>query len=211
MQLRENQLPPEGDWKIWLILAGRGWGKSLAITQWAMAQAKALPGSKGAIVAQTIDDAVDVLIEGVAGILENATPDFTPEYFPSRRKLVFPNGSTAHIFSSNDPNRLRIPQRHWAICDELTSWENPETFDNLMFGLRLGGNPLCTVGTTPRPVPIIKRLLNDPSVAVTRGSTYENKNLSDEFIRTIEGRDKDDSIGKQEIDGEMPDDDNLRA
>ncbi|MFN8564114.1 MAG: terminase family protein [Anaerolineae bacterium] len=129
---REKQLPPPGDWRIWLVLAGRGFGKTLAITQWALAQAKAMPGSRGALVAPTAGDARDVLVEGVSGILTIAPPDFMPMFEPSRRRLTFPNGSRATLFSADEPNRLRGPQHHWAVCDEIAAWQYLEAFDMLL-------------------------------------------------------------------------------
>lgn len=205
---REKQLPPPGDWRIWLLLAGRGFGKTLAITQWAISQARVLPRSRGALVAPTEADARAVLVEGESGILNVAPPDFTPRYEPSKRRLSFPNGSTARLFSADEPNRLRGPQHHWAIGDEIAAWTKPEAFDMLLLGLRLGANPRCAIATTPRPVAIIRRLLSDPSVAVVRGSTYENRaNLAPAFFDGIVRRYEGTRIGRQEIDGEVLDDD----
>ncbi len=204
---RPAQLAPPGDWRIWLVLAGRGWGKTLAITQWAIRQARALPKSRGALVAPTEADARDVLVEGESGILSVAPPDFTPKFEPSKRRLTFPNGSTARLFSADEPNRLRGPQHHWAACDEVAVWDRPEAFDMLLLGLRLGANPRCAIATTPRPVPLIRRLLSDKTVAVVRGSTYENRaNLAPAFFAGIVSRYEGTRIGRQEIDGEVLDD-----
>ncbi len=204
---RPNQLAPEGEWRFWLIMAGRGWGKTLAITQWAIAQAKAMPKSRGALVAPTEADAREVLVEGESGILTVAPDEFMPRYEAGRRRLVFPNGSTARLFSAEEPNRLRGPQHHWAICDEIAAWDRPDTFDMLLLGLRLGKNPRVALATTPRPVPILKRLLADPAVAVVRGSTYENEqNLAPAFFDGIVSRYAGTRIGRQEIDGELLDD-----
>jgi phage terminase large subunit-like protein len=203
---REKQLPPPGDWRVWLLLAGRGFGKTLAITQWALAQARAMPKSRGALVAPTEGDARDVLVEGESGILIIAPPDFMPKYEPSKRRLTFPNGSTARLFSADEPNRLRGPQHHWAICDEIAAWGQPEALDMLLLGLRLGENPRAAIATTPRPTAIIRRLLDDPTVAVTRGSTYENRaNLAPAFFEGIVSRYAGTRIGRQEIDGEVLD------
>ena len=135
---RPKQIAPPGDWRIWLILAGRGFGKTLAINQWALAQAKAMPKSRGALVAATEADARDVLVEGESGILNVAPPDFRPKFEPSKRRLTFPNGSRAALFSADEPNRLRGPQHHWAIADELAAWSYADAFDMLLLGLRLG-------------------------------------------------------------------------
>lgn len=203
---RPKQLPPPGDWGIWLLLAGRGFGKTLAITQWALAQAKAMPGSRGALVAATERDARDVLVEGESGILNVAPPDFMPKFEPSKRRLTFPNGSTAALFSAEKPNRLRGPQHHWAICDELAAWLHPEAFDMLLLGLRLGNDPRLAVATTPRPVALIKRLLADSTVAVVRGSTYENRaNLAPTFFKGVAKRYEGTSLGRQELLGEVLD------
>jgi phage terminase large subunit-like protein len=206
MWARENQIAPEGEWRIWLILAGRGWGKTLAITQWALEQARAMPKSRGALVAPTEADARDVLVEGESGILNIAPPDFMPKFEPSKRRLTFPNGSTARLFSADEPNRLRGPQHHWAVCDEIAAWDQPETFDMLLLGLRLGADPRCAIATTPRPVALIRRLLDDETAVVVRGSTYENRaNLAPAFFEGIIRRYEGTSIGRQEIDGALLD------
>ena len=207
MWAREGQLPPEGNWRIWLIMAGRGWGKTITITQWAIAQARAMPKSRGALVAPTEADARSVLVEGESGILTVAPPAFRPHFEPSLRRLTFPNGSTAHLFSAEEPNRLRGPQHHWAIADEIAVWQYAETLDMLLLGLRLGADPRLAIATTPRPIPLIKRLLNDPTVTVVRGSTYENRsNLAPAFFDEIISRYAGTRIGRQEIEGALLDD-----
>ncbi len=203
---RPKQLAPPGDWRIWLILAGRGFGKTLTIVQWALAQARALPKSRGALVAATADDARAVLVEGESGILNSAPPDFMPKFEPAKRLLTFPNGSKARLFSADEPNRLRGPQHHWAICDELAAWNYAQAFDMLLLGLRLGDNPRTAIATTPRPTPLIKRLLADSTAAVVRGSTYENRdNLAASFFDGIVDRYEGTALGRQEILGEVID------
>ncbi|MBI1257594.1 MAG: ATP-binding protein [Chloroflexi bacterium] len=204
---REGQLPPKGDWRIWLIMAGRGWGKTIAITEWAIEQARAMPKSRGALVAPTEADARSVLVEGESGILTVSSPQFMPYFEPSLHRLTFPNGSTAQLFSAEEPNRLRGPQHHWAIADEIAIWQYAETLDMLLLGLRLGENPRLAIATTPRPIPLIKRLLKDPTVTVVRGSTYENRsNLAPAFFDEIISRYAGTRIGRQEIDGALLDD-----
>ena len=204
---RRDQLPPDGDWRIWLILAGRGFGKTRAITEWALEQARRYPKSRGALVAATAADARDVLIEGESGILNSAPPDFQPKYSPSRRRLEFPNGSIATHFSADEPNRLRGPQFHWAICDELAAWRFEAAFDNLLLGVRLGVDPRIVIATTPRPVPLIQKLLADPTCVITRGSTYENAaHLAPAFLEAILSRYAGTRLGRQEIEGEVLDD-----
>ncbi|MEP7293728.1 MAG: terminase family protein, partial [Chloroflexota bacterium] len=206
LRARPKQLSPPGDWRIWLLLAGRGFGKTLAISQWALAQAAAMPKSRGAIVAATESDARAVMVEGESGILTVAPPSFTPIYEPSKRLLSFPNGSTAALFSAEQPNRLRGPQHHWAICDELAAWKQPETFDMLLLGLRLGSDPRVAIATTPRPVALVKRLLADPTAVVVRGSTYENElNLAPAFLQGIARRYEGTRLGRQELLGELLD------
>lgn len=204
---RADQLPPPGDWRIWLIMAGRGFGKSRAINEWAIEQARRYPKSRGALVAATAADARDVIVEGESGILNIAPPDFMPKYSPARRRLEFPNGSIATHFSADEPNRLRGPQFHWAICDELAAWRFEAAFDNLLLGVRLGIDPRIAIATTPRPVPLIRRLLDDPTCVITRGATYENAdNLAPAFLDAILSRYAGTRLGRQEIEGEMVDD-----
>src|SRR3990167_6464904 len=171
---RPNQIAPDGDWRIWLILAGRGFGKTRTINEWAIEQAEAMPGSRGAFVGGTAADVRDVLIEGESGILNISSDSFRPEYEPSKRRLTWPNGTMAILFSADEPNRLRGPQQHWAICDELASWRYPEAWHMLMLGLRLGNAPRCAVATTPKPVKHLHDLLALETTHITRGSTYEN-------------------------------------
>ncbi len=166
-----------------------------------------MPKSRGALVAPTEADAREVLVEGESGILTIAPEDFMPEFEPSKRRLSFPNGSSARLFSADQPNRLRGPQHHWAICDEIAVWQYPQAFDMLLLGLRLGKNPRAAIATTPRPIPLIKRLLADVTVSVTRGSTYDNRgNLAPAFFDGIISRYAGTRIGRQEIDGEVLDD-----
>ncbi len=201
---RRDQLPPEGDWRFWLILAGRGFGKTRSVNEWALEQARKYPKSRGALVAATAADAREVLVEGESGILNIAPPDFQPKYSPSRQRLEFPNGSIATHFSADEPNRLRGPQFHWAICDELAAWRFAVAFDNLLLGVRLGIDPRIAIATTPRPVPLIQKLLTDPACIVTRGSTYENAaHLAPAFLESILSRYAGTRLGRQEIEGEV--------
>lgn len=201
---RPKQLAPPGDWRIFLILAGRGFGKTLAITQWAIQQAKAMPKSRGAIVAPTAGDARDVLVEGESGIMNVVSPGFRPFYEPSKRRLTFPNGSRATLFSADEPSRLRGPQHHWAICDEIAAWQYMDAFDQLMLGLRLGKDPRVAIATTPRPIPLIKQLMSDPTVAIVTGSTYENRaNLAPAFFTGVVSRYEGTRLGRQELDAEV--------
>ena len=186
---RSNQLPPPGDWwQIWLLLAGRGFGKTRTLAEWVCHQTASGQAGRIALVTATAADARDVLVEGESGILAVAPPWFRPVYEPSKRRLTWPNGAMATTFSAEEPERLRGPQHDAAVCDELGAWSHPETWDMLQFGLRVGGNPRCLVATTPRPTKLIRELLarEGRDVAVTRGSTYENRaNLAPGFFDQV--------------------------
>lgn len=204
---RPEQLHPAGDWRVWLILAGRGWGKSRTIVEWACDQALALAGSRGAVVARTAADGRDVLVEGESGFL-SVEAKRRPRYEASKRRLTWVNGSTATLFSADEPDVLRGPQQHWAICDELAAWKfGKETWANLLFGLRLGWDPRVVAATTPRPTELVKNLLKDPKVYVTRGTTYENRaNLAPAFFSEIISQYEGTRLGRQELNAEILDD-----
>jgi phage terminase large subunit-like protein len=201
---RPSQVPPAGDWRVWLILAGRGWGKTRTINEWAITQAQ--PGTRGAIVAATAADARDIMIEGESGLL-NLSHD-RPFYEPSKRRLTWPNGAMATAFSADEPDRLRGPQFHWAICDELAAWRfGEQAWAMLMLGLRLGNDPRCAVATTPRPIEMIRKLVASPTTHVTRGNTYENRaNLAEAFFSQIIGQYEGTRLGRQEINAEILED-----
>jgi len=203
---RDKQKPPPGEeWRFWLILAGRGWGKTRTIVEWAKQRAHKEPGSRGAIVASTSADARDIVVDGESGFL-NTSNDI--KYFSSKRRLEWTNGSQATLYSAEEPDRLRGPQQHWAIADELAAWKYAqETWDMLMFGLRLGDNPRCAIATTPRPTPVIRGVVADPLTHVTKGSTFENSdNLAPAFLNAILTKYEGTRLGRQEIDAEILDD-----
>lgn len=167
-----------------------------------------MPGSRGAIVSSTAADARDIVVEGESGILAVCPPWNKPFYEPSKRRITWPNGSIASLYTADEPDRLRGPQHHWAVCDELAAWRYvQEAWDMLMFGLRLGNNPQCAIATTPRPIAIIRQLLKDPVCLVARGSTYENRaNLAPAFFSEIIRRYEGTRLGRQEIEAEILDD-----
>lgn len=201
---RPNQRLPDGDWSNWLILAGRGWGKTRTgaetVRQWVKDGVKRI-----ALIGETPGDVRDIMVEGESGLLNIFPPDEKPDYQPSKRKIVFQNGAEAHIYSGANPDQLRGPQHEKAWADELASWDYPtETWDNLQFGLRLGENPQTVITTTPRPIPAIKDLIEDPNTHITRGSTYANRaNLPDAFYRKIINKYEGTRLGRQELYAEV--------
>lgn len=205
---RDEQLPPPGDWRFWLLLGGRGLGKTISITQWAHAKALSLPGSRGIIVAATAGDMRDAILNGPSGILVKTPEHERPHHSPTYNLLQWPNGSTAILRSAEEPNRFRGPGTMWAICDEFASWRYPESFDQMLFGLREGDNPQCAIATTPKPVKHMQELLKRPGLVKTTGSTYDNEaNLSKAWFKDIIAKYKGTRLGRQELDGEMLDDD----
>ncbi len=202
---RPEQLPPEGDWLTWLLLAGRGFGKSRTGAEWVRAQAQALPGSHGALVAPTAADARDVMVKTLLAC--TPTQDGLA-YEPSKRALVWANGSTATLYSAEEPDRLRGPQHHWAWCDEIAAWAYAEeVWDMLALTLRLGERPRSVVSTTPRPLGIVRRLVKESSTVVTRGATFDNAaNLSPTFLEAVKRQYEGTRLGRQELYAEILDD-----
>lgn len=161
-----------------------------------------------ALVAETAADARDVLVEGDSGILNVHPRDFRPLYEPSKRRLTWPNGAVATLYNATDPDQLRGPQHEVAACDEVAKWlYAQEAWDNLQFGLRLGSNPRTIITTTPRPIPLLRAIVNDSTTHVTRGSTMDNAgNLAPQFIQALHDKYDGTRIGRQEIEGEILDD-----
>ncbi len=204
---RNEQLPPAGDWRVWLLLAGRGFGKTRSGAELVRARIGAHTARRIALVAPTAADARDVMVEGESGLLAIAPPTDRPLYEPSKRRLTWPNGAVATTYSADEPERLRGPQHDFAWCDELAAWRYPEAWDMLMFGLRLGDDPRAVVTTTPRPTTLIRALLGDPKVVVARGTTAENRaNLAPAFLDQIVKRYQGTRLGRQELDAELLDD-----
>lgn len=206
---RLEQQPPPGDWRTWLVLGGRGSGKTRAGAEWvhAIASAGRRSDLRIALVAETLGDAREVMIDGISGICRVARRN-RPDFEISRRRLIWPNGAVAQIFSSEDPESLRGPQFHLAWCDELAKWKHgQETWDMLQFGLRLGTAPRQLVTTTPRPVPLLKAMMADPGTRLTRISTRANlENLAPGFIDALSARYGGTRLGRQELDGELIED-----
>ncbi|KAB0680054.1 DNA-packaging protein [Aureimonas leprariae] len=207
---REAQLPPLGDWRHWLIVGGRGSGKTRAGAEWVLglvagkAPFAARPHERIALVAETLADAREVMIDGESGIRTVAVGE-RPVYEATRRRLVFANGATAQVFSSEDPESLRGYQFDAAWGDELAKWVRAgETFDNLQFALRLGSRPRALFTTTPKPVPLLKRLMADTATATTHMRTVENEaNLAPRFVDAMRGLYGETRLARQELDGEL--------
>jgi len=204
---RPNQLPPDGEWRVWLVLAGRGFGKTRTGAEMIRALATAGTAQRLALVAPTAGDARDVMVEGESGILAISPPWERPRYEPSKRRLTWANGAIATLFSADEPERLRGPQHDAAWCDELGAWRHPEAWDMLMFGLRLGTDPRVVVTTTPRATTLLRGLIGDPTVIVTRGTTYENRaNLAPAFFGQIIQKYHGTRLGRQELEAELLED-----
>ncbi|MFI5229942.1 MAG: DNA-packaging protein [Gemmatimonadales bacterium] len=204
---RPNQIAPPGDWPGWLVLAGRGFGKTRVGAEFVREEQEAGRAGRIALVAATAGDARDVIVEGQSGILATSPPWNRPLYEPSKRRLTWANGAMATLYSADEPERLRGPQHDLAWGDELAAWRYPEAYDQLMFGLRLGARPRAIFTTTPKPTELIKSLVADPSYVITRGSTYENAaNLAPSFLAKIVRKYVGTRLGRQELNGEVLED-----
>jgi phage terminase large subunit-like protein len=214
LRARPDQLPPDGDWLVWLLLGGRGAGKTRAGAEWVKGLALGRPPfadrpvARIALVGETLADVREVMIEGLSGLMAIHHRAERPQWQPSRRRVEWRNGAIAQAFSSEDPEGLRGPQFAAAWADELAKWRHAEaTWDMLQFGLRLGDRPRQMVTTTPRPVPLLRRLIGEADTAVTRASTRDNAgNLAPGFLLRVVGRYAGTRLGRQELDGEMIED-----
>ena len=199
---RPDQAPPPGDWIVWLILAGRGAGKTRAGAEAVRLWSRSFPNVN--LIGPTADDVRDVMVLGDSGILNCCRKEERPRYLASAARLEWPNGAMSFLFSAEEPDRLRGHQHMKLWCDELAAWRRPEAFDQAMFGLRLGERPQMVVTTTPRPTKIIKQLAADPDTVVTRGSTFDNKgHLARAFLDRIAKRYEGRVIGRQELMAEI--------
>ncbi len=209
----EHQLPPESpaDWRTWVILGGRGAGKTRAGAEWVRAMVEGPrpkdPGeaSRVALVGETHDQAREVMVFGESGILACSPPDRRPVWEATRRRLVWPNGAVAQVFSAHDPDSLRGPQFDAAWVDELAKWKKAEAaWTQLQFGLRLGEHPRQVVTTTPQNVAILKEILAAETTVLTTAPTAANRaNLSASFLREVYGRYAGSRLGRQELAGEL--------
>lgn len=211
---RPEQLAPPGDWQVWLICAGRGFGKTRAGAEWVRFIARREPDSRIALISASLAEVRAVMVEGESGILACSPPHRRPVFEPSLRRLTWPNGAQAFLYSAAEPESLRGPQHSHAWCDEIAKWDassgRPEkTWDNLMLGLRMGETSRVLATTTPRVVPLLQRLLAEheadkDGVVLTKGRTYDNAaNLPERFIRDIRRNFGASALGRQELDGEI--------
>lgn len=209
-----HQLPPKGDWRSWVCMGGRGAGKTRAGAEWVRAQAEGSgprdPGraQRIALIGETHDQVREVMIFGDSGILACSPPDRRPKWEATRRRLVWPNGTTAQCFSAHEPEALRGPQFDAAWADELGKWKKAdEVWDMLQFALRLGDQPRCVVTTTPRTQQTLKALLKTPSTVLTQAPTHANRAwLADSFLTEIETRYGGTRLGRQELEGVLLED-----
>ncbi len=209
-QAHGGQREPSGGWRIWLLMAGRGFGKTRAGAEWVWARARSRPEARIALVGASIADAAAVMVEGESGLLATARPGETARWLPARGELRFPSGARARLFSGANPAALRGPQHHFAWCDELAKWRHPEaSWDNLQLGLRLGERPRTLITTTPRAAvsgALLKRIAAMEGTVVTRGRTADNRHLPDAFRDEMEAIYGGTRLGRQELDGELIED-----
>lgn len=207
---RAEQLPPPGAWYVWLILAGRGWGKTRTGAEWVRWRVETGQARRIALIGQTAADVRDVIVEGESGLLAVCPTWKRPHYEPSKRRLTWPNGAVATTFSGDAPDQLRGPQHDTVWADELAKWKYPqEAWDNVEMGLRLGHNPQAIVTTTPRPLPLILALRDDLQTVrpCTNLSTHVNRqNVSERFVERVLNRYAGTRLGRQELDAEILDD-----
>ncbi len=203
----DGQRDPPGDWRIWLIRAGRGFGKTRAGAEWVSEVARAMPEARIALVAATHADGLRVMIEGPSGLLAVARADEAPRWVRGRRELRFSSGAVATLYSAEAGEELRGPEHHAAWCDELAKWRRGEAaWDNLMLGMRLGERPRTLVTTTPRVNAVMRRVMAAPGLAETLGKTRENPWLPGSFVVAMLESYGGTRLGRQELDGEMLED-----
>ena len=206
-----HQLPPDGAWKSWVIMGGRGAGKTRAGAEWVRAEVEgSTPDAPGrsrhvALVGETQDQVREVMIFGESGILACSPPDRRPVWEAGRKRLVWRNGAVAQVFSAYDPDSLRGPQFDAAWADELAKWPKAEeTWDMLQFALRLGENPRQVVTTTPQNIGVLKAILKNPSTVMTHAPTQANRaNLAASFLVEVQGRYAGTLQGRQELEGHL--------
>jgi phage terminase large subunit-like protein len=206
MWANEGQLPPGGEgWRTWLMMAGRGFGKTRAGAEWIFRLGNGKAGSRIALVGASIGDARSIMIEGVSGLLSVAGRYRRKlKWEPSLGRIKWPNGSEAQLFSGDNADGLRGPEHDFAWCDELAKWrQSGDSWMNLQFGLRRGPRPRALVTTTPRPMELLRRMQEDKATITTRGRTSDNINLDEGVIELLTATYGGTRIGAQELDGEL--------
>jgi phage terminase large subunit-like protein len=203
-QAHGGQREPGGDWRVWLLMAGRGFGKTRAGAEWVSARARARPGARIALVGARREDVAKVMIEGPSGILAVARTGEAPLWVPSRGIVHFDSGAEGHVYSAEAGEGLRGPEHHFAWCDELAKWERAAAaWDNLQLGLRVGERPRAMVTTTPRPLALLRGIRDDPATAIGRGRMEENLHLEEAVRAEARRRYGASRLGRQELDGEL--------
>jgi len=210
---RPDQIAPVGVWAVWLLLGGRGSGKTRSAAEWVREEIESGRRRSMAIVGPTANALRRVQIEGPgSGMLAIAPPSFRPSYEPSTSRLVYPNGAICYLFSAEEPERLRGANLDGAWCDEIVAWDRGQaTWDMLQFALRLNGpkgdEPRIVCSTTPKPLPLLKAIAKDNGTAITRSRTQDNAaNLSEKALGALMTRYGGTTLGRQELDGELLDD-----
>ncbi len=199
-----GQWPDQNDWRVWMILAGRGFGKTRAGAEWVSALARAHPALRIALIGATMDDVRRVMVEGESGLIHVARAGEVPVWRASLGELHFPNGAIAFAYSAEVPEKLRGPQHHIAWADELAKWPNADaSWDTMMLGLRLGPRPQVMVTTTPQPIPLLSRIMAETGVVVHRGRTQDNVHLPPAFVDQMHALYAGTRLGRQELDGEL--------
>jgi phage terminase large subunit-like protein len=194
------------DWRVWAIIAGRGFGKTRAGAEWVSARARE-GAVRIALVGASRDEVEKVMIEGPSGLLAVARCGEAPCWLPSRGLVLFPSGAEAHVYAAEAAEKLRGPQHHYAWADELAKWRHADAaWDNLMLGLREGERPRAVVTTTPKAVAIVRRVLAEPGTVETRGRTAENVHLPASYRAAVTALYAGTRLGRQELDGELLED-----
>lgn len=213
---RPNQLPPGGDWFVWLVLAGRGFGKTRLAMEDAAWYGLRHGGVRIALIAATYADARDTMVEGQSGLLDCIPRSALKAWNRSLGEVILTNGAQYKIFAATEPDRLRGPQHHRAYCDELAAWYRPKdaagndlpsAWDQMLFGLRLGAQPRVIIATTPKPTPTLRRIIADQKTVITRGRTEDNAaNLAATTLALLRQKYDGTRLGRQELNGEVIDD-----
>ena len=203
----DGQVPPATAWRVWMMQAGRGFGKTRAGAEWVAGLARAQPDAHIALVGATLNEARRVMVEGSSGLLAVAQFDRQVKWRPTLNSITFASGATATLYSAERPDVLRGPQHHFAWCDELAKWRYGEAaWDNLMMGLRLGERPRAVVTTTPLPVPLVRKVIAAAGTITTRGRTRDNPHLPPVVVDELEAHYGGTRLGRQELDGELLED-----